>query len=241
MFTLGEKFTSLNGEQIEFVADDGELAIDNYNKEVLKSGYQAQEALQDNMLSVKKAQEFVVKETGKAIRDEEDAYMAENSLSSINTAEAAEYKRSFYQPLIDVVATVAKKVGYDAVYDYLMSKHGIERNREMSVKEALSKNGVVDKEKYEKWKDERYKIRKNAKDSGLSWEETQRKLDTLAETFGAKIRDYSGLSAIYGDDFTEKAYNAVKEFESKVDTRSLDEKVRAATKATLMKSYNILL
>ena len=217
---------------------DSELAIENYNKRVLESGYQAQEALQDSMLALKEAQEAIVKETGKAMRDEENAYMAENALSSVNTAEAAEYKRAFYQPLVDEVATVGKKMGYEATYDYLMAKHGIERNREMSVKEALKVKGVVDKAKYESWKSERNDTIADAKNNGLSWEETQRKLDALAGNYGATIRDYSGLSSIYGDNFAEKAYSAVKDFENNVDTKALWARIKAANNATLMKLYN---
>ena len=217
---------------------DSELAIENYNKRVLESGYQVQEALQDSMLALKEAQEAIVKETGKAMRDEENAYMAENALSSVNTAEAAEYKRAFYQPLVDEVATVGKKMGYEATYDYLMAKHGIERNREMSVKEALKVKGVVDKAKYESWKSERNDTIADAKNNGLSWEETQRKLDALAGNYGATIRDYSGLSSIYGDNFAEKAYSAVKDFENNVDTKALWARIKAANNATLMKLYN---
>ena len=229
------------GEGIEddvLFRSDSELAIENYNKRVLESSYQAQEALQDSMLALKEAQEAIVKETGKVIRDEENAYMAENALSSVNTAEAAEYKRAFYEPLVDAVSTVGKKMGYTETYNYLMAKHGIERNREMSVKEALKDKGVVDKAKYNSWKSERDNTRAEARAKGLSWEDTQRELDKLAETFGAKINDYSGLSAMFGDGFTEKAYTAVKSFEESVDTRELNARVRAASKATLMKLYN---
>ena len=230
--------TGVADDDVLFRMDDAQSAIENYNRRVLESSYQAREALQDSMLSLKEAQEAVVNETGKAMRDDEDAYMAENALSSVNTAEAAEYKRSFYQPLVDEVAAVAKKMGYEATYDYLMAKHGIERNREMSVKEALKVNGVVDKAKYESWRSERNNTIAEAKKMGLSWEETQRKLDALAKSFGATIRDYSGLSALYGNDFAVKAYGAVKDFESKVDTKALIECVKAASKATLMKLYN---
>lgn len=230
--------TGVDDDDTLFRMDDAQSAIVNYNRRVLQSSYQAKEALQDSMLSLKEAQEAVVNETGKAMRDDEDAYMAENALSSVNTAEAAEYKRSFYQPLVDEVAAVAKKMGYEATYDYLMAKHGIERNREMSVKEALKVNGVVDKAKYESWRSERNNTIAEAKKMGLSWEETQRKLDALAKSFGATIRDYSGLSALYGNDFAVKAYGAVKDFESKVDTKALIECVKAASKATLMKLYN---
>jgi hypothetical protein len=146
---------------------DDELAIERYNRRVLESGYQMQEALQDSMLALKEAQEAIVKESGKAMRDEENAYMAENALSSVNTAEAAEYKRAFYQPLVDELAKVGKKMGYEETYDYLMAKHGIERNREMSVKEALKEKGVLDRARYDSWKSEMGAVRAEARSRGL--------------------------------------------------------------------------
>lgn len=57
---------------------------------------------------------------------------------------------------------------------------------------------------------------------------------------GAITRDYSGLTELTGDkdNFTEAAQMIVDEFESKFNVSELWDKINAATKETLRKSYN---
>lgn len=57
--------------------------------------YKAREAYQDSMLALKNLQEVIANVSGKPIKSFEDAYKAENQLSSKNTAEAEEYYEKF--------------------------------------------------------------------------------------------------------------------------------------------------
>lgn len=88
-----------------------------------------QESYQDSMLSVKDLQKAVLAETGNKLRDFEDVYKAENRLSSANKAQIEAWERDYMKPLQrEVLALIKEGVSYNDIIDYLLAKHGIERN-----------------------------------------------------------------------------------------------------------------
>lgn len=215
-----------------------------YEKLTKTDSYQSREALQDGMLSLRRYQEMATKAHGKTeddIKDWENAYMAENQLSSRNDAEIRAFDRTQRKELEGAVSTLMKKgFSYEEINDYMMLKHGIERNREQAVRRAISdKEGKVDAEKLAKWKKAKQSV---SNDSSLdSWEKEQRALDKIAEEkFKADLyeRDYSGLTAMHPDakgkvkDAVEMSYDEVNAFEQKgelVNTNALWKAVRAST------------
>lgn len=87
------------------------------------------EAYVDSMAGLKTLQEAILKETGNEIHSYEDAYKAENRMSSENKAQAEIYMRDFFQPLMDEVGKLsAKGATLDDIKMYLIAKHGLERN-----------------------------------------------------------------------------------------------------------------
>ena len=99
--------------------------------------FRLREAYQDSMLALKELQNAILKETGKTMRDWEDAYTAQNHMSSKNKAEAETYKNVFFKPLMEEVAKLATNgTKYEDVIRYLIAKHGLERNRVFSEREA---------------------------------------------------------------------------------------------------------
>ncbi|MBR4040803.1 MAG: nucleotidyltransferase domain-containing protein [Bacteroidaceae bacterium] len=165
-------------------------------------GYRLREAYQDSMLALRKLQDIIAEDSGVEIQSGENAYMAENRMSSENKAQAEIYERDFFNPLRDAVVAIVKRgETYEMVNAYLIAKHGLERNLLMSEREAKEKGEVWD---------------------------------------GSVTRDYSGLSELTGDkaDFTRLAQELVDEFESKHDTTQLWDRINAATKETLRKSYD---
>lgn len=99
--------------------------------------FRLREAYQDSMLALKELQNAILKETGKTMRDWEDAYTAQNHMSSKNQAEAEAYKNNFFKPLMEEVAKLATNgTKYEDVIRYLIAKHGLERNRVFSERDA---------------------------------------------------------------------------------------------------------
>ncbi|MGN0032429.1 MAG: LPD38 domain-containing protein [Candidatus Limimorpha sp.] len=110
------------------------LARERYEQRVRSGMFQSQEALQDSMLAVKDAMMAVLGED-KYIEDVdgfENAYLGENRLSSVNKAEADAFAHTLFKPMLDEVAKLAKnEAEREELIDYMMAKHGLERNEYM--------------------------------------------------------------------------------------------------------------
>lgn len=141
---MQEKLGVGNYEEARF--RQGEIApvkvAATYDALIRKSSYQTQEALQDSMLSLKKVMEMIMQAKGDAkyieeIEGYQNAYMGENRVSSVNQAEAAAYSRMALEPLVEEVSRLAKKAHHSYVTDYMMAKHGLERNRVMAFQKAV--------------------------------------------------------------------------------------------------------
>ena len=107
-----------------------------YEKHIQSSMYQVTEAMQDSMRGLLEFYKAV--ESQGAKRDIEDvasfenAYIAENLMSSKSHAEMEEYEHRIMRPLLDIAARMSvDKRGRQELIDYMMAKHGLERNAYM--------------------------------------------------------------------------------------------------------------
>ena len=122
-----------------------ELARDRYERRVKSGMFQSREALQDSMLGLKEAMTAILgKETNiEDVDGFENAYLGENRLSSVNKAEADAFAHTLFKPMLDEVAKLARtEAEREELTDYMMAKHGLERNTYMR-NEAIN-NGATD-------------------------------------------------------------------------------------------------
>ena len=194
-------------------------AREQYEQRVNRAMFQTQEALQDSMLGLKEAMNAITKAEGKNVNIEdidgyENAYLGENRLSSVNKAEADAFAHLLFKPMLAEVSKLCKNAQERAeLVDYMMAKHGLERNavmRKRAIEEILNNEKLSDAQKSAR--------------AGL-----------------AEYRDYAGLTALTGkDNVTEAEVDAetmVSEYESTHDTTNLWDKVNAVNAAILSKSY----
>ena len=167
------------------------------------------EAYVDSMQSLKYLQDAISEETGKPVEDFENAYLAENSMSSKNKAQTDIYLNRFFNPIKDAIRDLQKEgAEYGDIVRYLMAKHGLERNEVFSKRDAEKDGGVWDGS-----------VRRDY--SGLT-ELTRSETDTVAPRI---------------DEITSRAEDIVRKFEMDHDTDVLWEKINDATKDTLRTSY----
>ncbi|WP_257885548.1 LPD38 domain-containing protein [Prevotella melaninogenica] len=194
-------------------------AREQYEQRVNKAMFQTQEALQDSMLGLKEAMNAITKAEGKNVNIEdidgyENAYLGENRLSSVNKAEADAFAHLLFKPMLAEVSKICKNAQERSeLVDYMMAKHGLERNaimRKRAIEDILNNEKLSDAQKSAR--------------AGL-----------------AEYRDYAGLTALTGkDNVTEAEVDAetmVSEYESTHDTTNLWDKVNAVNAAILSKSY----
>ena len=225
-----------------YFREDTDGSIGMYEQSLKGWKYKAQEAYQDSMLALKNLQEVIAKVSGKPIKSFENAYMAENQLSSKNTSEAEVYYKKHYQPMLQEAGKMMKKYGLTqkGIERYMMLAHGIERNVELTFREQLdevikNKKGNAD-QFIQDFKDEKERLRKLY--SGYEY------LKELSDYIGG-VNDYSATQAILNsmdgeehDNFQEDALNYVKDFEQTYDVKELWNKTNDATKTTLRKAYD---
>lgn len=194
-------------------------AREKYEQRVNRAMFQTQEALQDSMLGLKEAMNAITKAEGKDVNIEdidgyENAYLGENRLSSVNKAEADAFAHLLFKPMLAEVSKLCKNAQERAeLVDYMMAKHGLERNaimRKRAIEDILNNEKLSDAQKSAR--------------AGL-----------------AEYRDYAGLTALTGkDNVTEAEVDAetmVSEYESTHDTTNLWDKINAVNAAILSKSY----
>ena len=196
------------------------LARAKYEQRVKSGMYQSQEALQDSMLGLKEAMTAIL---GKNTRMEdvdgfENAYLGENRLSSVNKAEADAFAHLLFKPMLEEVAKLAHNTAErEELTDYMMAKHGLERNRVMAERDAQ-------------------------KDFAEYQKQHPKSTKTLQDFIDeCRKRDYAGLTALTGMeeivDAEAEAQVMVDEYENAHDTTALWSKVNAVSKAVLSKSY----
>lgn len=251
---------SPNNDDIRFREDsensDAEdIAKQEYEASLDKTKSKAhrwQEAYQDSMLGLKKMQEAIEKESGDKLQHFENSYMAENQMSSKSAYETEVYKDKLFVPMLDAVKAIVKNGSTQGeVNSYVMAKHGLERNKEFAWRDALRS---VEESKGKDFADN-LRSEHDMIVSGLKKKLSAGEIDVdtynneLFDTRAAlapayisnRTKDYSGLSQLTKEkvNFEQVAKEMVGEFESSHYDLcdNLWEKVNAATKQTLKKSY----
>ena len=241
-----------------------------YDALIKKSSYQTQEALQDSMLSLKKVMEMIMQAKGDAkyieeIEGYQNAYMGENRVSSVNQAEAAAYSRMALEPLVEEVSRLAKKAHHSYVTDYMMAKHGLERNRVMAfqkaveadvdahnkaVKESGEGEELTASSLWDAYLNDTDRLRNEAdyREGRITadvWHKTDDEIRARYAPSYAEYRerDYAGLTGLLDrpdvdiQTLEEEAIEEVMKFENENDVTDLWELTNKATDAPLSKQY----
>lgn len=220
-----------------------------YDQRVKRGLFQMQEAMQDSMLSLKEAMNAVLKAEGKSkvhiedVAGFENPYLGENRLSSVNQAECKAFAQTLFKPLLNEVSRLAEDAEERAMLtDYMMAKHGLERNVVMARRDA-------EKKANEEFGKELAKAQRAVAKDPLDQDAIdrledvkQKKHDREEELyFENRGRDYAGLTALTGkEDIAEaelKASFMVSTYETLNATDKLWKQVNAVTGATLQKAY----
>lgn len=223
------------------------------------------EGYQDRMIALREFQKEVEKETGHKIRDFENAYVYENTAQSKSQYDVEKFKETEFKKLVDEVSRLSTVDGhFDAqrnrdVENYMMIKHGLERNKKMREDEL---------EKYRRRKEDKLeRVKKEMEDYFTEKEKSgnysSKQLENMRKTVDKRIeerenetsdliekkrmslelKDFSDLTAlskeIFDSDMMEeqKLKDWAEKYENSHSTNGLWKAVEAATQATLEKMY----
>ena len=259
-------------------ATDGEIhfrttpsagtALDRYHRSLDEHGYMFTESYMDNMLSLKKLMNAIVPD--KKIEDiasSENPYILQNTMQGAMSDAAQMFERNVMKPLDKAMADVLD--AFDGKKDdekirnfnlYMITKHGLERNREFFVRDFLKKMRMDEQKKQDAdflensyYSDKEY-LDNELKTGNIDLKEYYRQLDESIRNhfdadFEAGEHDYSGMHAIQEVDKSSDPYNDAEAIQSVMDSEAKMEsikkgsvkdywdKVKAATQYSIDSDY----
>ena len=208
------------------IEDDDDTARETYNAWADDAKNKIREAWQDSMINVRNLQEAVLKQRGEKMDDWEDAYNEENRSHGQSRAESEYFTDNLYKPLLKAVNAVAKtaKVSIGDVTEYMMAKHGLERNEVFARRDAQA---AYDKAM------EKAKGTYDALMNAANAESDPKKKDALEKqaqkvTFPDfddlyqhfRLRDYAGLTDLTGQSDVQDAEVEAKRIVADMEARA---------------------
>lgn len=177
------------------LSEEDDIARKVYEDAVAKSTLKFQEAWQDSMVSLKKLQEAIEAETGNRAAGAEDAYAFENRMHGRAKNMGERFDTQHYQPMLRAFDELTKDRGWDngRTMDYLISKHGLERNGYYAFRDAVREklHDAIEEEKKKLDSDYSKKKVDEAYYAGMraELEERERNVKAEAEEAIAGFRD----------------------------------------------------
>lgn len=236
-------------------ATDGEIhlrttpsagtALDRYHRSLDEHGYMFTESYMDNMLSLKKLMNAIVPD--KKIEDiasSENPYMLQNTMQGAMSDAAQMFERNVMKPLDKAMADVLD--AFDGKKDdekirnfnlYMITKHGLERNRVFFVRDFLKKMRRDEKKKQDAdflensyYSDKEY-LDNELKAGNIDLKEYYRQLDESIRNhfdadFEAGEHDYSGIHAIQEVAKSSDPYDDAEAIQSVMDSEAKMEGIR---------------
>lgn len=259
-------------------ATDGEIhfrttpsagtALDRYHRSLDDHGYMFTESYMDNMLSLKKLMNAIVPD--KKIEDiasSENPYMLQNTMQGAMSDAAQMFERNVMKPLDKAMADVLD--AFDGKKDdekirnfnlYMITKHGLERNRVFFVRDFLKKMKMDEKKKQDadilenRWSNEKERLDNKLNAGNIDLKEYYRQMDEFINNeidpdYKAGEHDYSGMHAIQEVAKSSDPYNDAEAIQSVMDSEAKMEsikkgavkdywdKVKAATQYSIDSDY----
>ena len=243
-------------------------ALDRYHRSLDEHGYMFTESYMDNMLSLKKLMNAIVPD--KKIEDiasSENPYMLQNTMQGAMSNAAQMFERNVMKPLDKAMADVLD--AFDGKKDdekirnfnlYMITKHGLERNREFFVRDFLKQMRMDEQKKQDAdflensyYSDKEY-LDNELKAGNIDLKEYYRQLDESIRNhfdadFEAGEHDYSGMHAIQEVTKSSDPYDDAEAIQSVMDSEAKMEgikkgavkdywnKVKAATQYSIDSDY----
>ena len=138
---MGLLYSSDDDEVIMPDLDDIDIARNIYEEAAASDALKFQESWQDKMAGLKILQNAIEKETGNKATGAEDAYLYENRMHGKAKNQSEAFDRKYYQPILKAADKMMKAKGWTDIKEltnYMVAKHGLERNIFYAFKEAVT-------------------------------------------------------------------------------------------------------
>ena len=244
-------------------------ALDRYHRSLDEHGYMATESYMDNMLSLKKLMNAIVPDKKvEDIASSENPYILQNVMQGAMSDAAKMFEINIMSPLEKAMAGVldafeGKKTD-DKIRNfnlYMITKHGLERNRVLFVRDAVRKLRMDDSTKADaeklqsEWGAKKEDLGNQLKSGIIDLKRYYEKMDewirdNVNKDYEAGEHDYSGMHGVQDIISMKDPYNDGEAIQSVMDSEAKMEsvkagsvrdywgKVRAATRYSVDSDYN---
>lgn len=243
-------------------------ALDRYHRSLDEHGYMFTESYMDSMLSLKKLMNAIVPD--KKIEDiasSENPYMLQNTMQGAMSNAAQMFERNVMKPLdkamADVLDAFEGKKDDEKIRNfnlYMITKHGLERNRVFFVRDFLRQMRMDEQKKQDadilenRWSNEKERLDNELNAGNIDLKEYYRQMDEFISNeidpdYKAGEHDYSGIHAIQEVAKSSDPYNDAEAIQSVMDSEAKMEsikkgavkdywgKVKAATQYSIDSDY----
>lgn len=222
-------------------------ALDRYHRSLDEHGYMFTESYMDNMLSLKKLMNAIVPD--KKIEDiasSENPYILQNTMQGAMSDAAQMFERNVMKPMDKAMADVLD--AFDGKKDdekirnfnlYMITKHGLERNRILYVRDALKYMRMNEKTKKLAdtvefdWNNEKATLDEKLERGDIDLKTYYERMDDFIRTyvdrdnkFDAGEHDYSGIHAIQEVDKSSDPYDDAEAIQSVMDSEAKMESIK---------------
>ncbi len=223
-------------------------ALDRYHRSLDEHGYMATESYMDNMLSLKKLMNAIVPD--KKIEDiasSENPYILQNVMQGAMSDAAKMFEINIMSPLEKAMAGVldafeGKKTD-DKIRNfnlYMITKHGLERNRVLFVRDAVRKLRMDDSTKADaeklqsEWGAKKEDLGNQLKSGIIDLKRYYEKMDewirdNVNKDYEAGEHDYSGMHGVQDIISMKDPYNDGEAIQSVMDSEAKMESVKAGS------------
>lgn len=239
-------------------ATDGEIhfrttptaatALDRYHRSLDAHGYMATESYMDNMLSLKKLMNAIVPD--KKIEDiasSENPYILQNVMQGIMSDAAKMFEINIMSPLEKAMAGVLDAFDGKKTDDkirnfnlYMITKHGLERNRVFFVRDAVRKLRMDDSTKADAdklqsdWDAKKDELGNQLRSGIIDLRRYYEKMDgwirdNVSKDYEAGEHDYSGMHGVQDMSSMKDPYNDGEAIQSVMDSEAKMESVKAGS------------
>lgn len=243
-------------------ATDGEIhlrttpsagtAIDRYHRALNEHGYMFTESYMDNMLSLQKLMLAIV--PGKKIEDiasSENPYMLQNTMQGSMSTMADMFRDNVMEPLNKAMAKVLdafdgknqteKERNFNL---YMITKHGLERNRVFFVRDYIRGLEPSDAESLQRqWDAEKKDLGDKLRNGDIDLKEYYESMDEWIRNnvdmdYKAGEHDYSGFHGLQEIDDKKAPYDDAEAIQSVMDSESKMEDIKNGSVADLWSKIN---
>lgn len=220
-------------------------ALDRYHRSLDEHGYMFTESYMDNMLSLKKLMNAIVPD--KKIEDiasSENPYILQNTMQGAMSDAAQMFERNVMKPLDKAMAGVLD--AFDGKKDdekirnfnlYMITKHGLERNRVFFVRDFLRQMRMYEKKKQDadilenRWSNEKERLDNELNAGNIDLKEYYRQIDEFINNeidpdYKAGEHDYSGIHAIQEVAKSSDPYDDAEAIASVMDSEAKMESIK---------------